>query len=146
MHKTSLITRLPHELQTHISNVYSTSTIKSDCPKLNSWFCSQHLLYQILLNVQAKILQLSLTLHPSSHLWFNPSAYPISSNFKTYTNFNKKILAKKKLSRIWPTTSHRIYCHHHGTSPQSFLDYYKNHLTHLPASIFTPHNLTLSLS
>lgn len=45
---------------------------------------------------------------------------------------------KKKISRIWPTAFHHIYCHHHSASHQTLLDYYKNHLPALPASIFAP--------
>lgn len=145
MHKTSLITRPPHELQTHVSNVYSTSTTNSMSKTELLIFFSNTLFCQVLLDVQAKYYKYPW-LFTFPHIFYSIHQHILLALLLKHMQISKIKYWWKKVSRIWPTTFHHIYCHHHGASHQSLLDYYKNYLTGLSASIFALYNLTLSLS
>lgn len=143
MHKTSIITRppkgTPNSYIRCLLGIYrwmSNMHHKLKMSKPNSWISSPTSALADSSRCSSKILQLSSTLHFSSHLLFNPSAHPVSFTFKTYPNFYNKIL-EKKIFRLWLTTSHHSYCHIMvQITSNSLLDYYKNHLTCLPASFY----------
>lgn len=146
MHKTSRNTRPPtwtpnSYIQCLLNTYRRASNIHHNlkCPKPKSWFSSPTPALADYSRCSGQnTTELSWTLCLSSYLLFNPSEYLVSYTFKTYPNFYYKIL-KKKILRVWLVIFHSssvtIIVQ---TNNISLLDYYKNHLTDLYASIFAP--------